>query len=97
MLRHASSKVYGCITQLLLMNTDVIKIINSYLTLRFFEEEILQNSWYYLIKNDLLTYEILEKNLLSLTDGGDYGKKVFDLGRLKSKLHDLIAKIATNR
>lgn len=79
------------------MNTDVIKIINSYLTLRFFEEEILQSSWYYLIKNDLLTFEILEKHLLSLTDGGDYGKKVFDLGRLKNKLHDLIAKIAINR
>lgn len=50
-----------------MMNGNVIKIVNSYITLKFFEEEVLHKSWYYLLVNDLITYEGLKENLLKLT------------------------------
>ena len=80
-----------------MMNPDVIKIINSYLDLKFFEEEILHRSWYYLLANDLLNFEILESKILSLTFGGEQTDRIFNLERLKNRLHDLIAKIAKNK
>ena len=55
LLRHASHKVYGCIMQLMMMNADVIKIIDSYLTLEFFSYELMHKSWYYLLVNDLIS------------------------------------------
>ena len=36
LLRHASHKIFGCIMQLTLMNTDVIKVISEYLGLEYF-------------------------------------------------------------
>lgn len=97
LLRNASSKIYGRIAQLLLLNPHVIKIINSYITLEFFQDEIVHRSWYYLIVNDLLTNEILQERVLSLTFGSGDSRKIFDLKQLKGKLYDLIAKIATNK
>lgn len=80
-----------------MMNPDVVKIINSYLDLKFFEEEILHKSWHYLLVNNLLTFELLESKILSLTFGGEQTDKIFSLDRLKSRLHDLISKIAKNK
>lgn len=80
----------------MIMNADVIKIINSYLTLKFFKEEILHKSWYYLLVNNLITFEILDQRILSLTVEGEGSAKIFELELLKNRLHDLIAKIATN-
>ena len=98
LLRHASHKVYGNITQLMLLNPDVIKIISSYITFKFFKEEILPKGWYHLLVNDLLTREILEQNVLTLTDDGSInGNPLFTLKDLQYELHDLIAKIATNK
>ena len=94
LLRHASHKVYGCITQLMLMNADVIKIIDAYLTLQFFTHEILHKSWYYLLVNNLINYNILEEKVLSLRHGDE---PIFSLDRLKSKLYELIARIALNK
>ena len=80
LLKHASHKVYGMILQLMLLSPDVIKIISSYITLKFFKEEILHKGWYYLLVNDLLTREILEQNVLSLTeDGSEDGDRLFTL------------------
>lgn len=82
----------------MMMNSDVIKIIDSYLTLEFFLEEILHKSWYYLLTNDLINYRILEESVLSLTFDGDHSSKpIFTLDRLKNRLHELIARIALNK
>ena len=80
----------------MIMNADVIKIINSYLTLKFFKDEILHKSWYYLLKNNLINYETLEQRVLSLTYDNEGSQKIFELEFLKQRLDDLIAKIATN-
>ena len=67
----------------MLLSPDVIKIISSYITLKFFKEEILPKGWYYLLVNDLLTREILEENVLSLTeDGSEEGNRLFTLKSL---------------
>ena len=51
----------------MMMNSDVIKIIHSYLTLGFFKNEILHKSWYYLLVNDLISFDTLQSRVLSLT------------------------------
>ena len=96
LLRHASHKIYGCITQLMMLNPDVLKIIAKYLSLKFFQNEVLHKSWYYLLVNKLINFELLETRILSLTLGGELNDKncLFKLDDLKSRLHDLIARIA---
>ena len=81
----------------MMMNSDVIRIISSYLGLEFFRKEILHKSWYYLLVNNLINFEILQERVLSLTFDRENSAKVFELTDLKSKLHELITKIATNK
>ena len=49
LLKHASHKIYGRITQMLMMNPDIIKVINHFITLNFYQDYILHKSWYYLL------------------------------------------------
>ena len=93
LLKHSSNKVFGCITQLLMMNEDVIKVINHFITLNFYQDYILHRSWFYLLQNNLINYEKLDKNLLSLKY--DNGEPIFTLHLLKINLHILVAKIAS--
>ena len=93
LLKHASNKVCGCITQLLMMNEDVVKVVNHFITLTFYQDYILHRSWFYLLKNDLINYEKLDKHLLKLKY--DNGEPIFTLHLLKINLHILVAKIAS--
>ena len=98
LLRHASHKVYGCITQLMMMNADVINIIDSYITLDFFSNELIHKSWYYLLVNDLISRNILEESILSLTtDVNNSSTPIYTLDRLKKCLHELISRIALTK
>ena len=50
-----------------MLNPDVIKVVDHFITLSFYQDYILHKSWFYLLENDLINYEKLEKDLLSLT------------------------------
>ena len=85
LLKHASHKIYGRITQLVMLNPDVIKVVDHFITLSFYQDYILHKSWFYLLQNDLINYETLEKDLLSLTY--DDKEQVFTLHMIKINLH----------
>ena len=61
----------------MMMNSDVIRIISSYLGLEFFRKEIVHKSWYYLLVNNLINFEILQERVLSLTFDRENSAKVF--------------------
>lgn len=54
-----------------MMNPDTFSVIEHFLGREFFKNNIIHNSWFYLMSLNLLTNEDLEQKLLALRDPAD--------------------------
>jgi hypothetical protein len=96
LLKHASTKVFGLITYLLILNKATLALIEEFLDLQFFNDEILHKSWFFLLKQDLLTFETLKNTLLSMKHAVTK-LPIYDLDSIKKQLPTLFARIALSQ
>ena len=76
-----------------MMNPDIIKMIDHFISLEFYEEHILHRSWFYLVNHQLLDCEKMDQDLLSLKF--ECGEPIFSLEKFKSNFDHLLCKIAS--
>ena len=66
LFRYCSEKIYGLLTHLLILNGAVVYLIEEFLGLGFYTDVVFHRSWYYLLKEEILTYDVLERSVLGL-------------------------------
>jgi hypothetical protein len=92
-LKYASHKVFGLITYLVILNPATITLLDEFVTLQFFTDYILHKSWFYLLKQELITFETLQNNILSIKAGNNKDP-YYTLDMLKKNLPALFSRIA---
>jgi hypothetical protein len=94
-LKYASHQVFGLITYLVILNSDTITLLEEFVTLQFFTDFILHKSWFYLLKEELITYETLQNNILSIKSHNK--DTLYTLDNLKKNLPALFSRIALSQ